>query len=108
MSDGRFDLVHVNESHALTAAWLAGAHRQLPLLVSRRVGFPIGANYFSRARFAAAKRIVANSQWVAEQASASGIPREKISVIYEGVEIPERVSVGDRSKAARKMGCERK
>ena len=104
MSDGRFDLVHVNESHALTAAWLARAHRQLPLLVSRRVGFPIGANYFSLARFAAAKRIVANSQWVAEQASASGIPREKISVIYEGVEIPERVSVGDRSKARARWG----
>src|SRR6266436_619128 len=28
----RFDLVHVNEPHALTAAWLARAHHKLPLV----------------------------------------------------------------------------
>ena len=87
MSDGRFDLVHVNESHALSAAWMARAHRQIPLLISRRVGFPLGSGYFSRARFRAATRIIANSNWVAEQAAASGAPKDKLVVIYEGVEI---------------------
>ena len=96
MSDGRFDLVHVNESHALSAAWMARAHRQVPLLVSRRVGFPLGAGYFSRARFRAAARIVANSNWVAEQAVASGAPKEKTVVIYEGVEIPPLPSAAAR------------
>lgn len=100
MSDGRFDLVHVNESHALTAAWLARAHRQIPLVVSRRVGYPLGQNYFSRARFASAVRIIANSNWVAEQAVASGAPQEKIHVIYEGVEIPPPV-VSETRQAAR-------
>ena len=85
MGDGRFDLVHVNESHALTAAWLSRAHRQIPLLISRRVGYPLGQNYFSKARFGAATRIIANSQWVAEQAINSGAAREKVTVIYEGV-----------------------
>lgn len=88
LSDGRFDVVHVNESHALTAAWLAGVQRRLPLLVSRRVGFPLGRSYFSRARFAACAAIIANSRWVAEQAAASGAAKEKLTVIYEGVEIP--------------------
>lgn len=88
MKDGRFDLVHVNEGHALSAAWLARAHRKRPLLISRRVGFPIGKGYFSRVRFRAAERIIANSNWVAEQAAASGAPKGKITVIYEGVEIP--------------------
>jgi glycosyltransferase involved in cell wall biosynthesis len=96
MSDGRFDLVHVNESHALSAAWMARAHRQVPLLISRRVGFPLGTGYFSRARFRAAARIVANSNWVAEQAAASGAPKEKLVVIYEGVEIPPLPSLGAR------------
>jgi L-malate glycosyltransferase len=96
MSDGRFDLVHVNESHALSAAWMAGAHRRVPLLVSRRVGFPLGTGYFSRARFRAATRIVANSNWVAEQAAASGAPKQKLVVIYEGVEIPPLPSVAAR------------
>jgi len=102
MSDGRFDVVQVNEAHALTAAWLAQAHRRAPLLISRRVGFPIGQNYFSRARFAAASRIIANSQWVAEQAAKSGVPRNKITVIYEGAEIPVRVSAEERREARAK------
>src|SRR5574337_980624 len=32
----KFDVLHANEPHALTAAWLAGAHRRLALVVSRR------------------------------------------------------------------------
>ena len=88
MKDGRFDVVHVNESQALSAAWLGRAHQRAPLLIARRVGFPIGKSYFSRARFRAAARIIANSRWVAEQAAASGAPEKKLAVIYEGVEIP--------------------
>lgn len=88
LKDGRFELVHVNEGHALSAAWLARTHRRVPLLISRRVGFPLGKGYFSRARFRAASRIIANSNWVAGKAAASGAPREKLTVIYEGVEIP--------------------
>lgn len=93
MSDGRFDLVHVNESHALTAAWLSRAHRRVPLLISRRVGYPLGQRYFSRARFGAASRIIANSNWVAGQAIASGAAMDKVTIIYEGVEIPQHSNV---------------
>ena len=32
----RFDLVYANEAHALTAAWLARSHRQVPLVAARR------------------------------------------------------------------------
>ena len=103
-SDGRFDLVHVNESHALTAAWLARTHLQIPLVVSRRVGYPLGQNYFSRARFGSSARIIANSNWVAEQAIASGAPREKIHVIYEGVEIPPPVALEARQAARARWG----
>src|SRR5437879_10088083 len=35
LSKDSFDLVHLNEPHALTAAWLADAHKKLPLLLSR-------------------------------------------------------------------------
>ena len=99
MSDGRFDLVHVNESHALTAAWLAAAHRRVPLLFSRRVGFPLGRGYLSRKRFASVTRFIASSHWVAEQAIASGAPKEKVGVIYEGVAIPEPVTPAARAEA---------
>lgn len=88
LRDRRIDLVHVNESHALSAAWMVAAHRRMPLFISRRVGFPLGSSYFSRARFAAASRIIASSKWVAEQAALSGALKEKLTVIYEGVAVP--------------------
>ena len=100
-SDG-FDLVHANEAHAVSAAWLAGAHRRVPLIVSRRVGYPIGKSRLARARYEAATRIVANSRWTAEQAGLSGAPRSKITVVHEGTEIPQRFTAEQRN-AARKQ-----
>jgi glycosyltransferase involved in cell wall biosynthesis len=83
-----FDVVHANEAHAVTAAWLAGAHRRAAFVISRRVGYPLAKGRLARARYKAAARIVAISQWVAERLMESGAPKEKISVVYEGVEIP--------------------
>ena len=97
-----FDLVHANEAHAVSAAWLARAYRRLPLIVSRRVGYPIGRSRIARSRYEAAARIVANSQWVADQAAASGAPKDKLTVVFEGAEIPPRLTPGQRSAARRR------
>ena len=99
ISTRRFDCIHANEAHAVSAAWLARAHKHLPFVISRRVGYPIGKSRIARARYQAASRIVANSQWVADQAASSGAPREKITVIYEGAEIPPRFTPEQRQKA---------
>jgi L-malate glycosyltransferase len=85
---GQFDLVHANEAHAVTAVWLARARNQTPFIISRRVGYPIGKNWITRSRYAAATRILPISRWVAERLARSGIPSEKMTVVYEGVEIP--------------------
>jgi len=100
LREGRIDLVHANEAHAVTAAWLAGAHRRVPLVISRRVGYPLGKSWIAQTRYAAATRIVANSKWVAEQAAASGAAREKLTVVYEGAQISRGFSEQER-KAAR-------
>ena len=104
---GGFDLVHANEAHAVTAAWLArwpGRAPVRPLVISRRVGYPIGKSTLAQARYRAAARIVANSKWVAEQAAASGAPREKISVVYEGADIPPRFTAEQRQRARARWG----
>jgi glycosyltransferase involved in cell wall biosynthesis len=101
MNSGRIELVHANEAHAVTAAWLAGAHRRVPFLISRRVGYPLGKSWLSRARYHAADCIIANSQWVGDQAAASGAPSEKLRVVYEGANIPERIT-GEQRENARK------
>lgn len=99
LQSGEFDLVHANEAHAVSAVWLAGAHKRVPFVISRRVGYPIGKNPLAQARYRAAARIVANSQWVADQAAASGMAREKLAVIYEGAEIPPRFTPQQRDAA---------
>lgn len=85
---GSFDLMHLNEPHSLTAAWLANAHKKVPLLLSRRIGFPLRKSWASRKRYAAVERFVANSKNVAQSLMDCGIVRERISVVNEGVEIP--------------------
>ena len=104
---GRFDLIHANEAHAVTAAWLARWPKDAstrPFVISRRVGYPIGKSSLAQARYRAAARIVANSKWVAEQAAASGAPREKISVVYEGADIPPRFTAEQRQRARSRWG----
>ncbi|HEY2456178.1 MAG TPA: glycosyltransferase family 4 protein [Candidatus Acidoferrum sp.] len=104
ISDGRVDLIHANEAHAVTAAWLAGAHRSIPLVISRRVGYPIGRSQIARARYRAATCVVANSNWVAEQAANSGVPVDRLHVVYEGVEVPELPSPTQREVARARWG----
>jgi glycosyltransferase involved in cell wall biosynthesis len=104
LRDGRIDLVHANEAHAATAAWLAGVHKKVPFVISRRVGYPLGKSWIAQARYKAASCIIANSQWVADQAVASGAPQEKLRVVYEGALIPERTSPAQRRTARHRWG----
>jgi len=104
VATGRFQLLHLNESHALTSAWLAGAHKHAPLLLSRRIGFPLQKNRISQARFRAVTRFVANSKDVAKSLTDSGIFAERISIVNEGVKIPTLPSAEERALARKRWG----
>jgi glycosyltransferase involved in cell wall biosynthesis len=100
MRQHKFGLVHLNEPHAMSAAWLAGAHDHSPLLLSRRIGFPLRKNWASQASYRAITKFIANSKDVAQSLIASGIAEEKISIVNEGVDLPPRTTTEVR-KAAR-------
>lgn len=102
LSEKFFSVVHANEAHAVTAAWLARVHCHMPFLISRRVGYPIGKSWLALSRYRAAHCIVANSEWVAQQAVASGARRGKVEVVHEGVEIPPLPSAEERKQARRR------
>ena len=95
--------LHANEPHALTAAWLAGAHHVLPLVVSRRIALPVSANTFSLARYRSAVRIIAVSHFVAKSLATSGLDQNRVDVIYDGVEIPAAISKADRDTSRRRF-----
>jgi glycosyltransferase involved in cell wall biosynthesis len=93
------DLVHANEPHALTAAWLAGAHRRVPVLAARRVALPLSAGSISRARYHVAARVIAISNFVKTSVVADGLPADAIEVIHDGVEIPPPLSEQEHRRA---------
>ena len=76
------DLIHAHDarSHSL-GLFLRGK----PLVVSRRVSFPIG----SRWKYGRAARYLAVSEFVKEVLLRGGVAEEKISVVYDGVPLLE-------------------
>lgn len=94
-----FDLAHLNEPHGVTAAWMAGAGNRLPLLFSRRIGFPLQKNWISRQRFRSVYRFLPNCEEVAQSLLDAGINGERMSIVYEGVELPPPMTVEKREGA---------
>ena len=104
LAESKFDIVHVHEAHALTAAWLAGAPRRSKVVASRRVAYRLQQSHFALARYRRAARILAISRFVAESAMASGVASEKVAVVYDGVEIPTLPSREERLRAREQWG----
>jgi glycosyltransferase involved in cell wall biosynthesis len=104
LSQKQFDIVHANEPHALTAVWLAGAHKRVPVVASRRVAYPLQNNVIARSRYLASSRILAVSRFVAASVVQSGIPAGKVEVVYEGVEVPPANTSESRERARQRWG----
>jgi glycosyltransferase involved in cell wall biosynthesis len=95
----RVDVVHASEPHGLTSAWLALAHRTVPVVVSRRVELPLSSDSLSMARYRAAASIVPVSNFVRESVLVSGFPPERVETIFVGVEVPPRISQKQKDAA---------
>ena len=78
----KHDLVHAHDARSHT---LGAIVRGAPLVVSRRVMFPVG----SRWKYGRARRYLAVSEFVKRVLMAGGVPEEKISVVYDGVPVLE-------------------
>ncbi|MBK5292480.1 MAG: glycosyltransferase family 4 protein [Acidobacteriia bacterium] len=89
----RFDLTHAHDGRGHTLAALAGAR---PLLVARRVAFPIKKGFASRWKYGRAVRFLAVSQYVKKEMMAAGIGEKRISVVYDGVPALTPQPAGER------------
>jgi Glycosyl transferases group 1/Glycosyltransferase Family 4 len=77
----QFDLVHAHDARSHTlAAFLSAA----PVIVSRRVSFPVHGG-FSRWKYSRPRRFVAVSNHVKHVLLGAGVGPERISVVYDGV-----------------------
>lgn len=95
----KFDVVHVHDPHALTAAWVARAHYRAALVTSRRVAYPLSRSWLGLVRYRSAHRIIAVSKFVAASVISSGIASERVALVYDGVEIPPPLTPADRIAA---------
>lgn len=87
----KFDLVHAHDARAHTMAMIAGG---APLVVSRRVGFPVR----SRWKYRRAERLLAVSNFVAARLSDAGIDKSKIRTVHDGVILPAKTSMRETGR----------
>ena len=76
------DLIHAHDSRGHSLGALV---RSRPLIVSRRLAFPVGSPW----KYARARRYLAVSEFVRQVLISGGVPAEKIAVVYDGVPILE-------------------
>jgi glycosyltransferase involved in cell wall biosynthesis len=89
----RADITHAHDARSHTwAATLSGC----PLVVSRRVAFPVGQSFLSRWKYRRAERYLAVSEHVKRTLVEAEVPEKKIVVVYDGVDLPQKISCGDR------------
>jgi hypothetical protein len=93
---GRFDIVHAHDARSHTLAVCTGLQ---PLVVSRRVTFPVQEGLLSRWKYARPRHYIAVSLFVETRLLRAGVPQEKISVVYDGVPLCEPAQPGFRTVA---------
>ena len=83
---GQADLVHAHDARSHTLAIL---QNRKPVVVSRRVAFPVKRWLLSKWKYARAAKFVAVSKYVEAELRKAGIPAENIAVVYDGVSLSD-------------------
>ncbi len=80
------DLVHAHDgrSHTLAAVLRPG----VPLVVSRRVAFPVGRGWLDRWKYGRPALYLAVSDYVADELRRAGVSKSRIRVVHDGVPPP--------------------
>ncbi len=74
-------LLHAHDAHALTLAGISSFIARVPLIVTRRVDFPISRRGYWRR----ADKVIAISQAVANVLARDGVARNRIKVVHSGI-----------------------
>ena len=89
------DVIQAHDSHAVamaaTALSISSPTPKPPLIATRRVDFHIATNSFSRWKYGEVDRFIAITNAIADMLVADGIPRAKIALVNEGVDV-ERIA----------------
>ncbi len=87
-----FDLVHAHDARSHTFGALLS---RVPLVVSRRVAFPVRDSAASRWKYRRPELFLAVSRHIGEQLRKAGVEERRIEVVYDGVSVPPSPATGD-------------
>lgn len=86
----KIDIIHIHDSKAHTLAYISTIlNNSVPLIVSRRVDFPVRNSFFSKAKYnhSSVKKIICVSMAI-EKIMSNGInDKTKLQTIYSGIDI---------------------
>lgn len=81
-------LLHAHTAHAHSLAWLASGLTGVPVVVTRRVDFPISRHCFSRRKYTSRRiTFIAISHGVRDVLVSGGVPPERIHVVHSGIDL---------------------
>ena len=86
-----FDAVHAHDSRSHT---LAALFSKAPVVVSRRVSFPVGSRPVPAWKYARATLFIAVSEYVAALLRAARVNPNRIAVVHDGVPVAPQPSTG--------------
>jgi len=86
ISRERIEIVHAHTAHAASLA-LISTPTDVPIVITRRVDFPVKRNWVSRLKYRRAAAIIAVSDAVARVLVDGGMDPERVEVIRSGVDL---------------------
>jgi glycosyltransferase involved in cell wall biosynthesis len=92
------DVVHAHTAHAVALAALAARRTPACMVLTRRVGFPLRSNPFTRWKYRRADGVIAISSRVERSLVEGGIDPAIIEVIPSGVPLRREVAPAPRSE----------
>jgi len=87
--ENKIDIIHTHDSGAHTLAYIAAMMgNKTPIVVSRRVDFPIGKSWLSRKKYnhSSVKAILCVSNAIKEITGRSIINKAVLKVVYDGID----------------------
>jgi glycosyltransferase involved in cell wall biosynthesis len=86
-----FDLIHAHDARSHTVACFVP---RVPVVVSRRVAFPVKTSRLSRWKYSKPALFLAVSRFVAQELLKAGVSDNRIAVVYDGISVPADEATG--------------
>ena len=101
--EGAFDIIHAHDGHGQSLGLMVSVGIAVRRIATRRVLFRPRKRWTTRLKYdRGTDAVIAVSEAVGEVAVRSGISRQKVRVIFDGVEIPSRLPDEESRRALRK------